>query len=319
MRVTAHLADAQAGTQVWSERYDHALSDLFDLQIRVTADIVAAIAPQIEVTETLRARSHRPADSTRHEQAMQAWALANDADRDPLARDRALVLAQSVIAADPSNALAWRSIAWSQAQQVYYDTTPQPAQAAAASLAAATRAVELDAGDHRGYVYGGLILAVLGRPDESLADLRRALELNANDVLGLSLLGFMEALCGDAPTGVTRAKEALRRSPRDPRRYLLFNLLAWALFGGQEYLQAVAIARQAIAERPSYPQIHLCLALVFIGLGDVPRAREAFAQARALSLGYVQSRLDDVWLASSSNYRALANRFIRIAAGMDAA
>ena len=99
----------------------------------------------------------------------------------------------------------------------------------------------------------------------------------------------------------------------------MLNLLTWALFAGQEHLQAVAIARQIIAERPSFPPIYLCLALAFVGLCDVPRARDAFAQARALSPGYVQSRLDDVWLASSSNYRALANRFIRIAAGMDAA
>ena len=99
----------------------------------------------------------------------------------------------------------------------------------------------------------------------------------------------------------------------------MLNLLTWALFAGQEHLQAVTIARQIIAERPSFPPIYLCLALAFVGLGDVPRARDAFAQARALSPDYVQSRLDGVWFGNCPHYRALANRFIRIAAGMAAA
>ena len=99
----------------------------------------------------------------------------------------------------------------------------------------------------------------------------------------------------------------------------MLNLLTWALFAGQEHLQAVAIARQIIAERPSFPPIYLCMALAFVGLGDVPRAREALAQARALAPGYVRSRLDGVWFGNCPHYRALANRFIRIAAGMDAA
>ena len=32
----------------------------------------------------------------------------------------------------------------------------------------------------------------------------------------------------------------------------------------------MAIGRQVIAERPSFPPICLCLALAFVGLGDVP-------------------------------------------------
>lgn len=60
MRVTAQLIDATTGNHIWAERYDRVLEDVFAVQEEVTKSIVAAIAPEIEVSEKLKAR-RRPA------------------------------------------------------------------------------------------------------------------------------------------------------------------------------------------------------------------------------------------------------------------
>src|SRR5262245_4575417 len=53
IRVTGQLIDTLTGNHIWAERYDRVLEDIFAVQEELTRAIVAAIAPQVEVTEHL--------------------------------------------------------------------------------------------------------------------------------------------------------------------------------------------------------------------------------------------------------------------------
>src|SRR5262249_34144787 len=56
VRITAQLNDATTGSQLWAERYDRALADVFAVQDEITESIVAAIEPQLYAAENFRAR-----------------------------------------------------------------------------------------------------------------------------------------------------------------------------------------------------------------------------------------------------------------------
>jgi adenylate cyclase len=56
VRVTAQLIDSFTGNHLWAEKYDRVLEDIFAVQEEVTECIVAAIAPQVDAAESLRAR-----------------------------------------------------------------------------------------------------------------------------------------------------------------------------------------------------------------------------------------------------------------------
>ena len=62
VRITAQLIDASTGAHLWADRFEGTLEDIFDLQDRVTATIVSAIAPKLEPGEIERA-SHKPTRS----------------------------------------------------------------------------------------------------------------------------------------------------------------------------------------------------------------------------------------------------------------
>src|SRR4029453_6519268 len=47
LRVTAQLVDATTGHQVWAERYDRAVADLFDIQDEITRSVAASTETQI--------------------------------------------------------------------------------------------------------------------------------------------------------------------------------------------------------------------------------------------------------------------------------
>jgi TolB-like protein len=57
VRVTAQLADGSNGQQIWAERYDRELSDIFSLQDNVTRRIVAILA--VTLTPAQESQEHR--------------------------------------------------------------------------------------------------------------------------------------------------------------------------------------------------------------------------------------------------------------------
>ncbi len=62
LRLSAQLSDAARGFQIWSQRYDRKLSDVFAVQSEITTAIIMSLGPELkaDVRERIRAR---PTDS----------------------------------------------------------------------------------------------------------------------------------------------------------------------------------------------------------------------------------------------------------------
>ncbi|MBE9640985.1 BTAD domain-containing putative transcriptional regulator, partial [Salipiger mangrovisoli] len=56
MRIAGRLVDAASGGLLWAETFEGGLENVFDLQDRVTARVVGAVAPRLEQAEIERAR-----------------------------------------------------------------------------------------------------------------------------------------------------------------------------------------------------------------------------------------------------------------------
>ena len=56
LRITGQLIDVATGAHLWADRFEGALEDIFDLQDRVTQQVVGAIAPELDRAEIERAR-----------------------------------------------------------------------------------------------------------------------------------------------------------------------------------------------------------------------------------------------------------------------
>jgi len=64
VRGAGQLIDASSGTQLWADRFEGALEDVFALQDQVTARAVGVIAPRLQHAEIDRAR-RKPTESLR--------------------------------------------------------------------------------------------------------------------------------------------------------------------------------------------------------------------------------------------------------------
>src|SRR5262249_34114987 len=54
MRIAGQLVQADTGVNIWTERYDGDVADIFDLQDKVASDVVSAIVPKLEQAEIER-------------------------------------------------------------------------------------------------------------------------------------------------------------------------------------------------------------------------------------------------------------------------
>ncbi len=72
VRVSVHLIDASNGHEVWAERYDRRMEDVFALQDEITERIVTGIEPRLHRAEEMRAVLKRPKDLTSWDHILRA-------------------------------------------------------------------------------------------------------------------------------------------------------------------------------------------------------------------------------------------------------
>lgn len=299
IRVAAQLIDAVSGHQIWAERYDRELAEVFVLQDELVRAIVAAMAPYIEISEQGRAHHARLDNVTAYELALRAWAQAREglSHSNAAARDDAIRLAKQALALDPRSGIALNAIVDALSWHLYFGTTETPANTLQTALDAVAHALDIDSADHLAYRGRGWLMLVSGRLPDARSDFRRSLDLNPNDPVTLVRLGMCEAVSGDIALGMRHCLEALRLSPRDPARFHLLDNLVWAQFAAKAYPEAIATAQLSLREA-DFAGTRLCLVISLVGLGDLSSAAIALQHLQEKAPTLVAARLSGVWLAT---------------------
>ena len=102
VRITGQLVEAATGTHLWADRFDGTLEDVFDLQDRMTASVVAAIEPNVRAAEIQRAQ-RKPAENLQAYDVM-LRALPPFYSRTQAGLAEATRLFQQAVAIDPTYA-----------------------------------------------------------------------------------------------------------------------------------------------------------------------------------------------------------------------
>jgi TolB-like protein/class 3 adenylate cyclase len=323
IRVTGQLIDTLTGNHIWVERYDRVLDDIFAVQEELTRAIVAAIAPQIERTERLKAIRPRPSNLSAYEIAVRAYAHAGDglfkADRTLL--DQSVREAKEALAIDPNCVRALHALALAHWYSLYHGTAADREHALQEAMPAVMRAIELDSADGRGYALraaGIMLSGQLDRYPEALRDARRAHEMNPNDTVELRILGLFETLVGEPDRGIEHLHQVIRLNPRDPGVYETYHHLASACFVAKRYADGIDWASRALRERPQMMIMYAVGVVNFVGLGEIDKAKAMFETCQKLaSPENLRGRLEGKWAFGRSEDRRRATTFLRIAAGLE--
>jgi TolB-like protein/Flp pilus assembly protein TadD len=282
VRITVQLSEVQSGSQLWSERYDRDLKDIFEVQ----DEIAKAVAERLKVTLTdtpLDRLARLVEQGTTNVEAYQLYLQA----RSLLARrgagiPRALGLFQEAVALDPKYALAWAGIAQAHIVQAYFGLV-RGSDSKGQALAAATRSIELDPSSAAGHT--ALACALLLYENDlprARVEFERALELNPRDVQGRCwyALFYLQWVRGAFEQGLQHAQRALAD---DPLSAYATMIVAACLAGTRRFDRAIDTGRLAVERDPESFVAHWLLGTVLVQAGRSDEAIATLTTARALS------------------------------------
>jgi adenylate cyclase len=321
VRVTGQLIDALSGSHIWAERYDRVLKDIFAVQEELTRSIVRAIAPHILFGDAEKIHRRRPEDLNAYEIAVRASAKAWDAwfKSDSGLRDAAIADAAAALAIDPRSTTALWALAFAQWQHLAFATAVDRAAAWRDGMRAAELAIEIDRSFSSAHSMKGLLLAFSAdrdRIDEALACAQRSYELNPHSMVALTALSFIETVSGEPESAIEHLLEALRLSPRDPQRPTVLLNLAMASGCARRYADGVNYATLGIREAPGLATLYAHLAVNYVGLGEIAKARAALDESTRIAPGQVERSLAGFMFRKEEHQRR-GTTFLRIAAGLE--
>jgi TolB-like protein len=294
VRITGQLVDATTGANIWSERFESKVDNIFDLQDQITTGVVGALEPHLERAEIERAR-HKPTESLdAYDYYLHGMWKFQQVSR--IAIDEALPLFYEAIQRDPEFASAYAMAAWCHSWRKLSRWLTDFKREVAEGTRLARRAVELGQDNAVALAASAHALTHLARDlDASIALLDRALVLDPNLAAGWYLGGFVRIWRGEPDDAIERIAHGMRLSPLGPdlHRMEVGTAMAHLLAGRTE--DAVSWAEKASIHRSDHALPMSILAAIYARAGRGDEARLAVQQLRQLDPALRLSNLGE-WL-----------------------
>jgi len=278
VRITGQLIDVTTSAHLWADRFDGALEDFFDLQDKVTEQVIGAIAPEIERAEIERAR-RRPSGNI--DAVTEVYRGLPDVHwpTGPENNDAALQHFRNAIALDPTYSPAYGGAAMCLMWRRVNKWPRDDAEDAAQLLRFAERVKELNTDD-------GFTLSVLGFSlvvcevdyEVGIDMVDRAIRSNPNYGPTYNARGFLRVWDGGSDTAIADFERSMRFSPRDPFSYTSMIGMAFGHYNAGRYAEAANWADKAIRAFPPWfiPGLQIAI-MIYVGAGRIEDAQRVMA------------------------------------------
>ncbi|MBA2270626.1 MAG: protein kinase [Chthoniobacterales bacterium] len=274
VRITAQLTDAATGAQLWAERYDRDLRDVFAIQSDIAQHIADQLKAHLSPSEQATMRAKPTNDVVAYDLYLRAKEISEEpgiSSPDRMAKQISLL--DQAIARDPAfvKALCLMARAHLRSYWSNYDHTPTRLDAARRALDAAAR-VQPNAGEV--YLTRGILHYWGYRDyDPALAELELAAAALPNDGDVPYFIGLITRRQGDWERSTRQLEHARKLDPRN--QIMLFDLARTNYFSLKRYREAAETADSVLAWKPDSFDFHLTRAKVDVASrADLARWRE---------------------------------------------
>ncbi|TIT71205.1 MAG: tetratricopeptide repeat protein, partial [Mesorhizobium sp.] len=272
VRISGQLVDAISGHHVWTDRFEGDVSDIFDLQDKVTESVVGAVEPSIRLEEIKQARM-KPTDyMSAYDLYLRALPRFYSMTREGFADVRRLT--NEALSIDPDFNLAKalgayiRSISVSQCWHEPDDIR------VAARMAREVLAEARD--DPTSLRFAAQVMAYSAKDYEmALATIERSLMLNPNSAQGHTSCGWVNAHSSRPLVAIEHFHRAMRLSPVDPEKGIALSGIGMSYLMLERYEEALAWGERALQEMPNYGSSHRVVIMALVKLNRLDEARAA--------------------------------------------
>lgn len=277
LRITAQLINCTDGYQIWSERYDRQLADIFEIQDEIALAIVDALKVRLLSNEKAVLRK-RYTDNVEAYELYLKGRLWNRRTADGF--KSAIGYFQKAIELDNGYAIAYAGLADYYTVLAFYEgVAPNVAGAKAKSLA--EKAIELDntLGETHAS-YGVTRGAFDWKWDEARKSYRRSIELNPHYMPAYQYLAMNLLIQGRPDEALENAKRCIEIDPLLP---VINANLAWFFYLSRHYDEAEEQARLTIDIEPNHFTAHWVLGLTLAAKSKYVEALAALQSAVTIS------------------------------------
>jgi TolB-like protein/tRNA A-37 threonylcarbamoyl transferase component Bud32/cytochrome c-type biogenesis protein CcmH/NrfG len=255
VRITAQLVEASSGYQLWSERYDRQMEDIFDVQDDIARTIVGRL--KVALATEPSERLVKAATSN-----MEAYQLYLKGRGMLYKRGKWIALAldafKRAVELDPGYAPAWAGLADAYMPLGYYGLAPSH-ETMPRALEAARRALDADPDCAEAHcALAGTALMWERQLDLAEREFQRAIALNPTYTQARCWYGlfFLQWTEGRLDAGVREIRRAL---DGDPFSSYATAVYAWALTTARRHSEAVVEAQLAVQRDPESFAAHIVL------------------------------------------------------------
>jgi len=300
VRITAQLINAADGFQMWAERYDRTLADVFAVQEEIAHSIAEALRVALTPAETKNLVANRPNDARAYDLYLKGRQEYGKYSKDSIFA--ALELFREATKIDPEYALAYAGIADCYGQMGQWAMVEDFTEAGRLGLEAAHRALEINPRLPEAYKAESLVLRQLGDSAGARAALQKALDINPRftpALINLAVQAMVEADVAGAERLIRRALEV------DPQEAFAHSWLTWILYmtnRGGEALTVTDRLRKVSDEKFYVSGVYFYRAMIYLQRGEIEAAEKALQEGRA------DGALEDNLLAVQASIEAKQGR-----------
>jgi TolB-like protein len=287
VRVSAHMIEAETGGQLWTERFDHPLDDIFALQDEIALNVVGAIEPSLRRAEFERVTRKRPDN-------LDAYDLVLRAQPDvfsgmPERAKNGLVLLKRALALDPDYALAHAFTA--MGHHNLFLRAGLHEENRMASIGHAQAAILHGQDDALALTFAGFSIGMDGHDHAAaFVAFEAALAVSPSSAITYILGSVVLAWTGYAERAIEWGERGMRLSPFDPWAFAAFHSFTLGHFHFGRYEEAANAARKAVQSNPAHSISYMLLAAPLAKLGRLQEAKAAAARVVELQPAFRSSR-----------------------------
>lgn len=298
VRITGQLIDASNGAHLWADKIDGELTDVFELQDRITGSVVSSIAPKIEQAEIERARQNPTNVPDSYDSYLQGLALAS---RGQGANARRLF--KRAIEQDPGYAAAYAMAAYTYLLDQAQHGAIADAAMRADAVALANAALKLANHDAFVLARSGHALTYLGLEyDRGASLVEQAIALNPNLSAAWIARCWVSVMRADPERGVESFERMMRLSPLDPLKPAFVTGVAHCRWFQGRFEEGRELAKEALQIRQDL-QPFASYIVNSVALGDLPEARETARRLLEFDPSFRMSGAAAIFLIRSPEYR----------------
>jgi adenylate cyclase len=296
VRITAQLIDATTGIHLWSDRFEGALENVFELQDQVARSVVGAIDPKLQEAEIARVKGKPPANYDAYDCFLRASALIYQWKTE--GHEEALRLFYKAIELDPDYGQAYAFATSCYCWRKVNGLAAEPDNERRETERLAREAIRLGKDDAFSLSWAGFSLAmVVGELNEGAALIERALTLNPNLARSWNLGGWVRLWLNQPEVAIEHFAQAMRLSPLDFALHAAETGTAFAHLRAGRYEDASIWAEKALRDEPRSADAAQAVALSSALTGDLEKAKDAIkrlleiAPSRRISTAIISRNL----------------------------